>query len=108
MTTPAKPASMRVAMPETADFVDRKRAEWGRAYVDDCLKRALAGEPGYFYAIEGGHVMGTPWGMPAGGIGRDLCMARWQALALMIGATFAVFMREPSASAAAGGGDGKA
>ena len=108
MTTPAKPASMRVAMPETADFVDRKRVEWGRAHVDDCLKRALAGEPGYFYAIEGGHVMGTPWGVPAGGMGGATCVARLQAMALMMGSTFAGFMREPTAAAAAGGGDGKA
>lgn len=108
MTTAAKPASMRVAMPETADFVDRKRVEWGRAHVDDCLKRALAGEPGYFYAIEGGHVMGTPWGMSEGGLLGDMSIARLQAMALMVGTTFAGFMREPTAAAAAGGGDGKA
>lgn len=108
MTTPAKPASMRMSMPQTAEFVDRKRVEWGRAYVDDCLKRALAGEPGYFYAIEGGHVMGTPWGVPAGGMGGTMCVARLQAMALMMGTTFAGFMREPTAAVAPGATYGKA
>jgi predicted DNA-binding protein YlxM (UPF0122 family) len=36
----------------------------GRGFVDECIKRALAGEAGYFYAMEGGHVLGTPF--PAG------------------------------------------
>jgi len=96
---------MREAMPETADFVDRKRVQWGRAHVDDCLRRGLAGEPGYFYAIEGGHVMGTPWGMPEGGIGGEMSIARLQAMALMMGTTFAGFMREP-APTTQGSGDG--
>lgn len=99
---------MRIAMPETADFVDRKRVEWGRAHVDDCLKRALAGEPGYFYAIEGGHVLGTPWGIPDGGLSGELCVARLQAMALMMGTTFAGFMREPATAAEPGRGNGQA
>lgn len=77
-------------MPQTADFVDRKRVAWGRDHVDDCMRRALRGEPGFFYAMEAGHVRGTPfeeWHP----------VAAHQRAAVLVGASFAAFMREPEA-----------
>ena len=98
-------------MPETADFVDRMRVHWGRAYVDECLKRSIAGQPGYFYAMERGHTLGTPWQgdaaakLLAQGVaaatGAGCGVAALQGVALAIGADAAFFMREP----AAGGGE---
>lgn len=98
-----RPASMRDAMPLTADWVDKKRAEWGRDHVNDCVRRAMAGEPGYFYAIEGGHVLGTPWPVGAAVEGSPLppgqvkgrSVVEWQRAAVLCGAAFAGFMREP-------------
>lgn len=75
-------------MPQTADFVDRKSVQWGRAHVRDCIERALRGEPGFFYALEAGHVRGTPF--------EDWHpVAAHQRTAVLVGASFAAFMREP-------------
>lgn len=93
-----KPASLRDAMPETADWVDQKRVEWGRDYVDQCIRRALKGEPGWFYAIENGKVLGTPWPVDAVGAvidGGTRSVAQMQQAAILLGASFAGFMREP-------------
>lgn len=110
-----KPASMRDDMPMTAEFVDRKRVEWGRAYVNDCVRRSMAGQPGYFYAMERGHTLGTPWlgaaadKLLAQGVaaaqGAACGVAALQAVALAIGAEAAFFMREPVGG---GGEHGKA
>lgn len=60
------------------------------------IRGAIKGQPGLFYAIEAGHVLGTPF--PAGHpVSKD------QDLAVVTGCTFAVFMAMP---AAAGGDDG--
>lgn len=98
-----RPASMRDAMPKTAEWVDKRRAEWGRDHVNDCVRRAMGGEPGYFYAMEAGHVLGTPW--PAGAAVEGLpipperakghTVAEWQRAAVLLGVAFAAFMREP-------------
>ncbi len=93
-----KPASLRDAMPETADWVDQKRVEWGRDYVDQCIRRALKGEPGWFYAIENGKVLGTPWPVDAAAAvidGGKRSVAQMQQAAILLGASFAGFMREP-------------
>lgn len=60
---PAQPAkfSLRAAMPKTAQWVDARRAELGEDYVNACIKKALAGEAGQFYAVEAGHVLGKPF-----------------------------------------------
>ncbi|MCG8990806.1 hypothetical protein MI467_28575 [Delftia acidovorans] len=97
-----KPASLRDRMPETADWVDQKRVQWGRDYVDLCIRRSLRGEPGWFYAMEGGKVLGTPWPMDAlaplvGGGTRTV--AQLQAAAVLLGVGFAGFMREPEGNA---------
>lgn len=91
---------MRSTMPDTADWVARKRLDWGKEHVNNCLRRATVGkEPGYFYALERGRVVGTPF--PA-----DHPAADWQRYAVLNGCTFAVFMLEPVAvqASACGGG----
>lgn len=55
---------LRRQMPKTAEMVNRRRAEWGKDYVDGCIRRALAGEPNCFYASEAGHSLGTPFTGP--------------------------------------------
>ena len=87
MSEGQKAGSLREVMPKTAEWVDRMRAEHGREYVNDCIGRALKGEPGVFYAIEAGQVLGTPF--PPERIGN------WQNLALVWGCTFAGFLRRP-------------
>jgi hypothetical protein len=88
MNQPVQRQDLRTTMPNTAEYVARKRGEWGAGFVNDCVRRAIAGEAGYFYAIEAGHVLGTPF--PAGER-----IAQDQANAVLWGASFAVFMRTP-------------
>jgi hypothetical protein len=88
MNQPAQPVKMRDSMPLTAEFVDRKRGDWGSAHVNDCIRRAAKGEPGFFYAIEGGHVLGAPFP-------DSDPMAHWQQYAIVCGVRFACFIRTP-------------
>ncbi len=81
-------SNMRERMPETARFVDAKRLEWGGPHVSECMRRAMAGEPGYFYAMERGQVFGAPF--PA-----TSSMAELQHHAVLMGSTFAAFMASP-------------
>lgn len=90
MNQTPKRVDMRTTMPATAQWVDKQRAEWGAAHVNTCIRLALAGQPGEFYALEAGHVMGVPF--PA-----THAMAAAQNYAVMCGVTFAGFMREPAA-----------
>ena len=65
MNAPApRYADLRGAMPRTAQWVQEQRALLGDAWVTQCVKRGMAGEPGWFYAVEAGHVVGAPfaWG----------------------------------------------
>ncbi|WP_183025659.1 hypothetical protein [Variovorax sp. UMC13] len=89
MNQPAKQPGMRERMPDTAQWIDARRLEWGKAHVDDCLRRATVDkEPGHFYAIERGHVAGTPFAA-------DHEVAELQRYAVLHACTFAAFMREP-------------
>jgi hypothetical protein len=90
-------ARNRAAMPKTASWVAERRAEYGAAFVNDCLKRAVAGAPDLFYAIEGGTVLGTPF---TDAYSPD--MVAWQRLAVVTGVEFAAFMARPNG----GGVDG--
>lgn len=83
-------ASKRDEMPETARWIDRMRKQYGPAYVNGLIRRATAtpGEPGLFYAVERGHVLGTPF--PA-----TSSMAVWQSHAIAVGCTFAGFIAKP-------------
>lgn len=87
---------LRQQMPETAQWVDRKRQEYGAEHVNQCIRRAMKGEVGQFYAIERGHILGTPFPSthPA---------AEWQQFAIMTGSSFAGFIAEPAARGATDG-----
>ncbi len=88
MSQPAK-ADMRTAMPGVADWIARRRLEWGKAHVDLCLRRGTVEKvPGFFFALERGNVVGTPF--PA-----DHPVAQWQQYAVLFDTTFAVFMKQP-------------
>lgn len=89
MNQPAQPLKMREQMPKTAEWIDKRRAEYGAAYVNDCIRRSMAGEEGLFYAIEAGHVLGTPF--PA-----TSSMAEWQRWAIVAGMRFAAFLQRPA------------
>lgn len=88
MEVGSKPVNLRSEMPETAIFVDSKRKEFGAEFVNACIKAALSGTPGRFYAMENGHVLGTPF-PPTHPISQDQCFA------LMTGCKFAAFIAQP-------------
>jgi len=93
----AQRPDMRQQMPETAKWVEARRTEYGAAHVNACIRRALKGEPGYFYAMEAGFVLGTPF--PA-----THPVAADQEFAVMMGCTFAAFMVTPVPALATSGG----
>lgn len=93
---PGQRMDLRRQMPETAAWVEARRQEWGAEHVNACIRRALKGEPGLFYAIEAGHVLGTAF--PA-----THPIWEWQTLAVATGSKFAAFMAQPPK---AGGTDG--
>jgi hypothetical protein len=78
-------------MPETAKWITKRREMYGKDYVNDCIRRSLDGEPGFFFAIEAGHVIGTPFA-PSHPI-HDM-----QRLAVLTGTAFAGFIRIPEGS----------
>ena len=80
--------TLRDQMPETAKWIDDRRTEYGPAYVNDCIRRAMAGEAGVFYAFEAGHVIGTPF--TAG-----TSAAYWQDYAFATGCKSSVFLKPP-------------
>lgn len=99
----SKPASqqgekfdLRQQMPETAKWVDRKREEYGKQHVNTCIRRAIEGVPGLFYAMERGHVLGTPF--PS-----THPIAEDQKLAVELGCSFAGFIAEPAVQGAPDG-----
>ena len=60
----ARLALIRDAMPGVARNIADKRRALGDAHVSECIKRGLAGEPGWFFAREGAIAIGTPWDDP--------------------------------------------
>lgn len=60
----ARLALIRDAMPGVARNIADKRRTLGDAHVTECIKRGLAGEPGWFFAREGAIAIGTPWDDP--------------------------------------------
>lgn len=57
----ARFALIRTAMPKTTELVAQRRRELGDDHVTECIRRGMAGQPGYFFAREGGLAVGTPW-----------------------------------------------
>lgn len=95
-TSQAAKVDLRKKMPETAKWVDQKRKELGVEFVNGCIRAALRGEAGFFYAIEQGHLLGTPF--PA-----THPVAATQNYAVLHGCKFAAFIATPKKS---GGNDG--
>jgi hypothetical protein len=60
MSEVSKP-NPRELMPNVAAKIDEYRVLWGREHVNECIKRGMAHEPGWFYAFENGYVVGTPF-----------------------------------------------
>ena len=85
---------LRQQMPETAKWVEARRQEWGADHVNACIRRSLKGEPGFFYALEKGHVLGTPFAFPHP-------VAQDQNMAIQVGSVFAAFMAMPEHKGAA-------
>ncbi len=84
-----KGIDLKQAMPETAAFVARLRQQHGADWVAKCVADGMhRSVPGRFYAMERGHVVGTPF--PA-----NHPMSDMQRLAIATGCTFAAFMAEP-------------
>lgn len=61
VTDRKKPGWMSTEMPETSRWIVEQRKAHGSAYVDTCIRAAMKGERNQFYAVEGGHVLGTPF-----------------------------------------------
>lgn len=52
--------TLRTLMPVTARRIDRMREQLGKDVVNDMLRKAIAGESGYFFAMENHRTFGTP------------------------------------------------
>jgi hypothetical protein len=48
------------AMPGVSRLIAEKRRVLGDAHVNECWRRGMAGEPGWFFAREGAIAIGTP------------------------------------------------
>ena len=60
MTTDEQIDRIKEAMPETYKAIQAKAAAVGKnAY--GWVRKGLSGQPNFFYAMERGHVMGTPF-----------------------------------------------
>ena len=83
-----KTASLRGSMPQTAQWVDEQREKHGAAHVNSCIKAAMSGQAGRFYAMENGHFLGVPF--PS-----THPVAQDQVFALLVGCKFAAFIATP-------------
>ncbi len=54
-------ALIRQAMPRVAALVADLKLQHGEAWVAECQRRGLSGEPGWFYARDGAFSVGVPW-----------------------------------------------
>ncbi|MBO9647377.1 MAG: hypothetical protein J7605_02620 [Variovorax sp.] len=55
---------LRTQMPKVAQMIERRRLDWGKDYVNGCIRRGMAGEGNCFFASEAGHSVGTPFTGP--------------------------------------------
>lgn len=78
--------NLRQQMPNVARLVDEQREAMGEAYVNDCIKRGMAGHADHFYAFENGHVLGTPFKA-------DAIVDKAVQLAVMLGGRYAMVIR---------------
>lgn len=52
-------------MPKVAEMVDRMRDQLGADWVKARIASSQKGVPDEFYAVEGGHIVGTPFTLDA-------------------------------------------
>lgn len=52
--------NLRAEMPQIAAFIDDLRAAFGADAINPQIKKGMSGLPGFFYASENGHHVGTP------------------------------------------------
>jgi hypothetical protein len=52
--------NLRTQMPTVTAWIDDLRAAFGAEHVNGCIRKGQQGIPGYFYATENGHTVGTP------------------------------------------------
>ena len=88
----------REVMPLVWGRIVQLRQEWGAAHVAECIRRGMAGEPGWFYAFEAGHVVGTPFEC-------NQALMQLVAAGAAMGGRYAVVMRPP-VTAQGGAADG--
>jgi hypothetical protein len=84
----APAADIRASMPCTTAWVEKARAKLGAKYVNGVLRRALGGERGCFYAVEGGHFLGAPFDWEPKG-------AMLISMTVLTGEPFIAALREP-------------
>lgn len=53
--------SLRDQMPRLAALIDEKRAQWGAEHVRHCIRQGMAGHADWFYGMEAGRTVGTPF-----------------------------------------------
>jgi hypothetical protein len=77
-------------MPKVWAQLEAWKAAWGAAHVAEAVRRGMAGEPGWFWAMEAGYVVGTPFSA-------DPDLMRTLALGVAMGGPMAAVMRPPAA-----------
>ena len=75
--------SLRQQMPKVAEIVDRLRAQMGADWVNARITDGMEGKPDNFYAVEGGHIVGTPFTF-------DAALAEQMRVCFMVGGAGAV------------------
>lgn len=55
---------LREVMPKVAAMVDARREQYGKPFVDGCIRAGMAGAADQFYAAEAGREAGTPFSDP--------------------------------------------
>lgn len=78
-------------MPTVWEQLGKYRRLYGDAHVRECIERGMAGEADWFYAFEGGRVVGTPFTA-------DAVLGKAMQAAVALGGKFAVAIRPPSAA----------
>lgn len=84
-------------MPGVWAKIGEFRRDWGNEHVAECIRRGMAGEPGWFYGFEAGHVVGTPFQ-------GDQAVTELLNLGVALGGRWACVMRPPEGACAAGKG----
>lgn len=80
-------------MPLTHGWLNEQRERFGRQHVNNAVRAGLAGERNQFYAVEAGHVLGTPFDWTDGGLFII-------SMSVLTGAKFVAGIRDPKGALA--------